>query len=155
MMLDAARSAALSGLVLLSLVGNAAAQCDSLAARKGAITVAGYDYTGLVETSLAHATFDVTGIKCADGYRKSDGTVTATVASCGAGDSGAYAVSGCVECTSGTGLCTDPAEAPNAVYGDQVYFQDTGMTVRSVALTASTAPLPPQPPWRNLALQPL
>ena len=121
-------SNALSALVLLALIGGAAAQCDSLAARKDTITVAGYDYTGLVETNLASGSFDVTGVKCAAGYRTAAGSVTADIAAC-ASSGNPYTVSGCLACTSGTGLCTDAAETPNAANGEQIYFQDTGTTV--------------------------
>ena len=123
-------SNALSALVLLSLIGGAAAQCASLAARKDLITIAGYDYTGLVETQLATSGFDVTGIKCAAGYRSATGSVTATVTVCSG--TSPYSVSGCLACTSGIGLCTDPAVTPNAVNGEQIYFQDIGTTVSPV-----------------------
>lgn len=148
-----ASSNALSALVLLSLVGDATAACTALVARKDSITIAGYDYTGLVETQLDTATgFDVTGIKCAVGYRLATGSVTATVTQCG-GNTGVYTVSGCLACTSGIGLCTDAAETPNAVYGDHIYFQDTGTSVRLLPFSLSPAatPVPSQPLTRMCA----
>jgi hypothetical protein len=113
---------------LAATLGAAQAQCDSLASVAAKINVAGYDYTGLSEGSLADATFEVTGIKCSDGYATVTGSSDATVVSCGALDTGAYTVSGCEPCASGVGLCTEASSVPNQVNGDQIYYQDTGVT---------------------------
>ena len=62
----AARQAARAtrcGLVLLSLLGGASAQCTQP-------TTTGYDFGSVVETTLAQGlTFDVTGVACATGCR--------------------------------------------------------------------------------------
>lgn len=90
----AARQAARAtrcGLVLLSLLGGASAQCTQP-------TTTGYDFGSVVETTLAQGlTFDVTGVACATGYTQAVGVLHVEASTC-AGDGTPYVVSGCSMC---------------------------------------------------------
>ena len=113
--------------LLLAVAGVARAQCTG--GKTSKTTVVGYDYTNINEVDLAFAgsTFSVTGIKCAAGYATSTGGFDAVVTKC-ATDNSAYTVGGCLPCTSGMGLCTETSSLPNSVNGEQMYFQDTGVS---------------------------
>eukprot|EP01043_Picozoa_sp_COSAG02_P097314 COSAG02_NODE_33545_length_498_cov_1.030075_1_plen_127_part_10 len=104
-MMGAGQERLLRAVLFVGLQGWASAQCTGFSTKT---TVAGYDYSGLTETDLAYSgsTFDVTGIKCADGFATAAGSSVAVVTKCSS-DNTAYTVSGCLPCTSGVGLCTE------------------------------------------------
>ena len=89
----------------------------------------GYDFSGVTETDVTLAGFDVTGIKCAAGYATSTGGRAATAIVCDAVVK-AYTAIGCLPCTAGVGLCGPTSSSPNQVSGDLIHFHDSGVTVR-------------------------
>ena len=125
--------------LVAALLRPAAAQCDSLIGS----TVTGYDLTGIVETNLDAASFDVTGLACATGYTADPGTPGAVAAACARG-TGQPVLSGCTVCGTAQAGCATSGPNCIAVGGVQVlecdlvddgYFYDAGLggTAASVA----------------------
>lgn len=117
----------LRAIVVASTLGSAAAQ--SCTAAGSAFVQEGYDFSGVTETAVTIAGFDVTGIKCAAGYATSTGGRAATAIVCD-GANEAYTAIGCLPCTAGVGLCGPTSSSPNQVSGDLIHYHDSGVTVR-------------------------